>query len=66
MRAVDSVALMLSEVEARARGYPFSASAAFSAKYVTIPLAPARLKHISDSMITRSPSIQPFLAAAMI
>src|SRR5215211_7082773 len=41
-------------------------SAAFGAKYVKIPSAPARLKPSRLSIIARSPSIQPLLAAAAI
>ena len=44
----------------------FSFSAAFGAKYVKIPSAPARLKASRLSIIARSPSIQPLLAAAAI
>ena len=50
------------------RPYPpaFNRSAAFGAKYVKIPSAPARLKPSRLSIIARSPSIQPLLAAAAI
>ena len=41
-------------------------SAAFGAKYVKIPSAPARLKPSRLSIIARSPSIQPLLAAPAI
>ncbi len=41
-------------------------SAAFGAKYVRIPSAPARLKASRLSIMARSPSIQPLLAAAWI
>ncbi len=44
----------------------FSFSAAFGAKYVKIPSAPARLKPSRLSIIARSPSIQPLLAAPAI
>src|SRR5437879_3450278 len=44
----------------------FNFSAAFGAKYVKIPSAPARLKPSRLSIIARSPSIQPLLAAAAI
>src|SRR3954467_8318623 len=43
-----------------------SFSAATGAKYVRIPSAPARLKPTRLSIIARSPSIQPLLAAPAI
>ena len=43
-----------------------SNSAAFGAKYVTMPSAPARLKAVRLSMMARSSSSQPFAAAAFI
>jgi hypothetical protein len=52
----------------RAGAYPSALifSAAFGAKYVKIPSAPARLKASRLSIIARSPSIQPLPAAAAI
>ena len=44
----------------------FNLPAAFGAKYVKIPSAPARLKPSRLSIIARSPSIQPLPAAAAI
>jgi len=43
-----------------------SRSAARGAKYVRMPSAPARLKASRLSSMARSPSIQPFCAAASI
>ena len=40
--------------------------AASFAKYVRIMSAPARLIEMSDSIMARSPSIQPILAAALM
>ncbi len=52
----------------RRESYPWALifSAAFGAKYVKTPSAPARLKASRLSIIARSPSIQPLLAAAAI
>jgi len=44
----------------------FSFSAACGAKYVKMPSAPARLNPTRLSIIARSPSIQPWPAAAAI
>ena len=60
--------LRSSQLTGKERGYPpaFNRSAAFGAKYVNIPSAPARLKPSRLSIIARSPSIQPLFAAPAI
>jgi hypothetical protein len=62
------VALLLAMTEKGSGAYPCALifSAAFGAKYVRMPSAPARLKPSRLSIIARSPSIQPRPAAAAI
>jgi len=65
---MDCFVASLLAMTGKERGYPpaFNRSAAFGAKYVNIPSAPARLKPSRLSIIARSPSIQPLFAAPAI